>query len=274
VVQVIGPRRPRNEQLVTGAGTMQGRAMELTLRHAARAVCLFVAVAACALLAFATALPREIVHKGSVLDPLLAAVAKALDARGMDVGSGDTSHVPLEGRPRVALLSEMRSDLGNNARRSDWEAQFESGSVGFIVAVETANPGAAKTEGEFRAEWDKAPKDRRVFLSYTSADSDKAEVVARVLHAEGYLTFTFLNEAGKSRYPVEIAGEMFRGAGHRFVVDTSNARNSRGVQFEAELSHRRDMIDARRERVSSPGKDRIDQRIEGSRDRAERAERP
>lgn len=103
--------------------------MELTLRHPARAVCLFAAVAVCAILAFDPALPREIVHKGSVLDPLLAAVAKALDAMGMDVGSGDTSYVPLEGRPRIALLSEMRSDLGKNAGRADWESEFESGSV-------------------------------------------------------------------------------------------------------------------------------------------------
>jgi hypothetical protein len=192
----------------------------------------------------------------------------------MDVGSGDTSHVPLESRPRIALLSEMRSDLGKNAERADWEPEFESGSVGFIAAVETANPGAAKTEGELRSEWDKAPKHRRVFLSYTSADSDKAEVVAKVLHEEGYLTFTFLNEAGKPRYPVGVVGEMFRGAGHRFVIDTSNARNSRGVQFEAEQSHQRDMMDARHERMPGPGKDRIRKRIEDSRDEAERAERP
>jgi hypothetical protein len=128
-----------------------------------------------------------------------------------------------------------------------WMNEFLSGATGFVAGAQTAEPGhAAKTKDKFLAEWQKAAASKRVFLSFTSADIKAAHAAAQALHARGYVTFVFLNPGKpKPRYDATFTGKMFLEAGHHIVLDTQNARKSRGVWLEATLA---------REITGGPGK--------------------
>jgi hypothetical protein len=91
--------------------------------------------------------------------------------------------------------------------------------------------------------WKQAPKDQRVFCSFTGADNEYANKIEEALKSNGYVAFKYLNEEGGPKYPAEVAGEMFSEAGHYLVLDTPAARTSVGVwlektALERELSRR------------------------------------
>jgi hypothetical protein len=202
---------------------------------AANALGLFLA----GMLAFGSATASGAVVDGAgALDPILAAIMQSLDVKGIDVVRGDTAKVPVGSRPRVARLSGMDGGPTHvHVGATPWMAKFLSGAIGFVGAVKSDGAGAAAaTRGEFLAKWDAAPTEKRVFLSFTAADRGVAEAVAAALHDEEYVTFTFLNSGSvEPRYDAGTAGAIFAKAGHHFVVDTKNARESAGVRFEALL---------------------------------------
>jgi hypothetical protein len=172
------------------------------------------------------------------LDPVLAELVAPMQARGIDVVAGDTSVVRLSKRPRIARLSGMPTNQPADITHVPWMDEFLRGKTGFVAGVKSADRGhAATTKDKFLAEWQKATVDRRVFLSFTSADVKAAHKAAQALRERGYVTFVFLNPGETTpRYDAVFVGSMFSQAGHHIVLDTGNARKSHGVLFEARLA--------------------------------------
>jgi len=178
-----------------------------------------------------------LVGDAKALDPVLGTLVSSLHENGIDVVGGDTAALPLGQRPRVARLSGVPIPQdGTSPPSAPWMRQFLEGAVGFVAAVKPALPPttAPSTADEFMARWNAAPREKRVFLSFTSADAHHAQLAANALREQGYVTFTFLN-AGDSapRYDAGTVGSVFANAGHHFVVDTPNARKSHGVWLES-----------------------------------------
>jgi hypothetical protein len=174
------------------------------------------------------------------LDPVLKELVKPLHAKGIDVFAGDTAVKRPTKRPRIALLTGMPAAQPTDFEELEWMASFKSGATGCVLGAKTSEPGsAAQTEDEFVAKWQNADPGKRVFLSFTSKDVEWAEKAAQVLQAKGYVTFVYL-KSGEStpRYDPKFVGEMFSQASHRIVLDTENARKSRGVWLEAEQARK------------------------------------
>lgn len=169
------------------------------------------------------------------VDPILATLVDALHPKGIDVVGGDTSEVPLDRRPRVALLSGVpnrRSAAG--AVEAPWMREFRTGAMGFVAALGPSAGAAPVTVDDFLNRWNAVSRDKRVFLSFTRADAHLADAAAEALRSQGYVTFTFLkaNDSAPAYDPTTV-GALFADAGHHFVIDTPNARKSEGVWLES-----------------------------------------
>lgn len=180
---------------------------------------------------------------GKGTDPMLAAWETALDARGIDVVQGAARDLGFRTarRPRLAKLAGFPAPTGDHARPApdDWRVPFERGAFDYLAAfrpADTAIPsGAASPDiDQFLHEWSRASQNGRIFMAYTKDDAAAAKTVADVLRAQGYVVFTYIrgNDAAPWAKP-EVVGQLFREAGHHFVIDTPNARKSVGVVFEA-----------------------------------------
>jgi hypothetical protein len=162
-----------------------------------------------------------------------------LDSQGIDVVGGDTANVRLGNRPRVAKLVGMpTSKVRTEWNSAPWMKDFLSGATGFVGAIRTDGEGrTAKSTENFLAEWRAAIPEKRVFLSFTSADVEFAHATASALRARGYVTFVFLGPGDLGpKYDPEFVGKMFADAHHWLVLDTPNARRSRGVWLEASVA--------------------------------------
>jgi hypothetical protein len=182
----------------------------------------------------------KLLGERSNLDPFFIELIKPLDSKGIDVVAGDTSVVPLSkpNRPRIALLAGMPTELSIDDKKPPWMKEFVSGTMGIVAGTQISQKGyTAETEDQFLGKWRAAEKDKRVFLSFTSADVKEAQAIAKALQERGYVTFTFLNSGEhKPRYDTAIAGNLFSEAGHFIVLDTANSRKSPGVWLEATLA--------------------------------------
>lgn len=187
----------------------------------------------------------EIVGDSTKLDPLLRRMMQPLDKQGIDVVGGDAADVVLSkaSRPRVARLVGMPTpDRDRDWRKVGWMRDFETGAAGFVAGVRSSGAvwapvEAPKSEEKFLVEWNKAIPERRIFLSFTSADAAHAHAAAKALSDAGYVTFVFLRVGDeKAPFDAGFVGRMFAEAGQRMVIDTKSARKSEGVWFEARLA--------------------------------------
>jgi hypothetical protein len=106
-----------------------------------------------------------------------------------------------------------------------------------VTAVQTSSVSDVASASEFLAVWERTDPSRRVFVSFTRQDLPQARRVAAALRKAGYIPFTYLNETtGRIRYGADIVGRLFREAPHHLVIDTMNARRSRGVWLEARVA--------------------------------------
>jgi hypothetical protein len=174
----------------------------------------------------------ELLGRGPV-DPLLQSLIEPLHEQKIDVVAGETKDLPPTLRPRVALLSGMSvppADYGH----APWIDDFVSGARGFVLGAQAqGTPAMTINEQQFLSIWNTTPREKRVFLSFNSADADAAHKTAKALNDAGYHTFVFLNEkSGTPKYSGAFTGRIFADAGHYIVLDTANARASRGVWLE------------------------------------------
>ena len=172
------------------------------------------------------------------LDPILAELVEPLNAKGIDVVAGNTANVGKPKRPRIALLSDLTTNFENIVTNENWMKEFSSGITGYVAGVQTNTISSiAQTEDEFLAKWQNATADKRIFLSFTKADVEKANIIAKTLQEQGYVTYVFLNTGEQEpKYDAGFSGKMFKEATHHFVLDTKKSRKSHGVIFEAWLA--------------------------------------
>ena len=191
-----------------------------------------------------TALARRLGDK-TKRDQLLETLEKSLEKRGINIVVGDASGVKMRtnARPRVARLDGMPTpDPDRDWTKAPWMREFETGMSGFVGGVKAPDHASelvtgARTQESFLIEWNKASSDHRVFLSFTSEDKAHAHAVAKALEDAGYVTFVFLRASDeRPTFDAAFVGRMFAEAGHRMVIDTSNARESKGVWFEARIA--------------------------------------
>jgi len=83
--------------------------------------------------------------------------------------------------------------------------------------------------------WKNIEKEKRIFISFTSADNGVAEQFRAILEKQGYQVFTYKKD-GKISQTYEEVGRIMSTAGQHFVIDTYNSRISQGVIAEA-LTH-------------------------------------
>lgn len=193
------------------------------------------------ILALRITVPGDILGPATRLDPFFGGLIPHLPA-DIDVVAGEASEhaFPESGpsRPRVAFLQGMpvNPNLGIQA---DWMESFHAGMTGLVGAVkpegrkmDPARKGPS-SEAFFQA-WKDAPPAKRIFLSFTSADVEHAENVAKALEKAGYVTFVFLKRGDASPpYDPDFVGQKFAEAGLHLVLDSPAARRSIGVALEA-----------------------------------------
>jgi hypothetical protein len=188
-------------------------------------------------------LASEILGTGS--DPMLAALAAALHAHGIDVVPGQARDLVFKRslRPRLAKLAGfpiVPGVAGTNDGRG-WSKPFDDGALGYVASYRPAsndtNPASeadAADAEKFLSAWRNVEEDARVFVAFTRADVESAQKVADAFRAKGYVVFTYLKSGEATPWAnPEIVGRLFREAGHHLVIDSPKARESSGVVFEA-----------------------------------------
>lgn len=182
----------------------------------------------------------RVVDISSKPDRLLDSLVANLDRGGIDIRRGPGNirkpFIPL--RPQLTRLENFPFTDSSKIRNSGrFTTHFEAGvfTESYLVAVDIGRPYPDISEDEFEKVWGDAPKDKRIFVSFSRKDIEYAERVRAALEAEDYVTFLYLN--GSSKYPQTNAvqvGTYFKKAGNHLVIDTQNARSSMGVIAEAQ----------------------------------------
>ena len=175
---------------------------------------------------------------------VLKAISTHLDGMSIDVRLGSvTSSSETQRRARVQVASldslpppkaEISIDAeGFSQLFAESVALHESGIDTVLLAVGDVKNTDPRPFEEFEAEWQRAPKDKRVFVSFTRTDREYADKVAESLRQRGYLTFMYIHESGDRPWTNSVeVGRYFEQSGARLVIDTDNARQSLGVQVE------------------------------------------
>lgn len=187
-------------------------------------------------------------------DSLLLGVAPGLDSKGIDVLLGQAAQHPPPERPRLALLNGFAAN-GNNWGEflpSTWATAFSNGVVGVLLAIESdKTPEGIKKKAteckkslpendahtcSFVEQWLRADPKKRVFVAFTRSDIGAAREVALELERQGFVVFTYLNNAtGQTWADPHMVGEAFASSGRRYVIDSPASRGSEGVKFEAKM---------------------------------------
>ena len=169
-------------------------------------------------------------------DQILGPLVEPLEKEGIDIVGGNTAKVPLGARPRIALLYQMKTNTEvqlPDTENQAWITEFLAGTTGIIGAVQYSINNKSLDDQGFLNIWQQAPQDKRVFLSFTRLDIREAEKVKTILEAHGNVVFTFLNTINEApKYPALLVGELFGQAGTYIVLDTNNARKSKGIWLE------------------------------------------
>ncbi len=185
-------------------------------------------------------LSGKVIGRRSSLDPVLKALEIPLHDRGIDVVAGNTASFRLGSRPRVAPLSGMPT-VNSPADWSSrpWMKDFRDGAAGLLAGAKSSRGRRAASADDFLTAWRSTPRDKRVFISFTAKDISAAEEAADALAAKGYVAFVFIKSSSpKPAYDAALVGRIFSEAGHHYVIDTRNARESAGVWLEASLAKR------------------------------------
>jgi len=185
-------------------------------------------------------LSGKVIGRHGNLDPVLKALETPLHKRGVDVVAGNTRSFKLGSRPRLAPLTGMpTANPPSDWNSRPWMKSFRDGAAGFVAGAKSGGGRRAASANDFLTAWSRASRDRRVFISFTAKDVRAAEAAADALAAKGYVAFVFLKSSmPKPAYDTALVGRMFGEAGHRYVVDTRNARASAGVWLEASMAKR------------------------------------
>lgn len=139
---------------------------------------------------------------------------------------------------QIRTGSERRTAIELDLQKERWIERFRSGAFEALVAVAAHGPlaGEPPSEDEFLAAWERATPQQRVFISYARADhSEYALRVQRALTELGYVVYVYRNDSGAIARSARVVGRVFVEAGQRFVIDSSDARQSLGVRFEADF---------------------------------------
>jgi hypothetical protein len=193
----------------------------------------------------------------AVLDPkvkgpdssLLRSLAPSLDRNGIDTVLGNALQFGPSARPRVAPLKgyHAKDREWDKILPSAWAQAFQSGMFGVLVAVKPSRLTDKKADCDitenadadactFVNNWLNSERDKRVFVAFTSADLDRAEVLKKALEQKGYVVFLFLKAGSSAPWAdAGLVGEVFAQASHRFVMDTQHARGAEGVALESKL---------------------------------------
>jgi hypothetical protein len=175
-----------------------------------------------------------IVDGSTVTDNLLGQMVNELDARGIDVRNGPDSN-PLGPRPQLTEISNFPASetIGaNDPFSSSFNAGAFAGDRAALVAVGGSGVPQTADRAEFDKAWNTSEPSRRVFVSFSGKDLPHALAVEEQLVRLGYVTFLYKKSTTVDVNPVEV-GQYFQGAGHRYVIDTGNARASPAVNAEA-----------------------------------------
>jgi len=139
-------------------------------------------------------------------------------------------------RPQLTRLESFGATSPDAATDADsFQRFFEAGAFteSYLLAV-GGGPVQNLDAVGFRAAWENAPTESRIFMSFSGADIDYAEAVKQAMEAQGYSVFLYRPsvDQGPLTNSVEV-GQYFREAGHHLVIDTPNARQSQAVLVEA-----------------------------------------
>jgi hypothetical protein len=179
------------------------------------------------------------VGSGTIAGPL-GAFVNDLDAWEIDVRSGK-GPVPPKNRPQLTELKDFSGDATIAGNGDPFAVGFNAGigsDRAFLVAV-TPFPRRRMNlevgdDRSFKLLWAGVAKEKRIFVSFSGKDLGSAVLVKSVLTVKGY--FVFLYKDGMREIPpanaVEV-GKYFREAGHHYVIDSENARQSAAVNAEA-----------------------------------------
>jgi hypothetical protein len=179
----------------------------------------------------------RVIDPGAQTDPLLDALARDLDTRGIDVRRGSTSSAEfLASRPQLTRLNNFPiAEASFGSEGFSFQRFFNAGAFteSTLLAVGQAPPTPPGDNKAFERTWTTAPKEQRVFISFSGRDLSYAQRVAAALEAKGYATFLYRNEAGSLKYNAVEVGQFFSEAGQHLALDTANARKSAAVKAEA-----------------------------------------
>ncbi len=153
-------------------------------------------------------------------DPLLARLAGALEARGVDVAP-NLNDRRLAGarieRPRLGRFPDLPGGaMPDSGEIGFWEAAFAAGEIGGIAVL---GGGGAPDGPAFLRRWLDAPAADRIFLTHHRGDDDSAGAVAAAARAEGFAARR-LSEPGE----LPLAGELYATAAQRLALDSREAR--------------------------------------------------
>jgi hypothetical protein len=191
-------------------------------------VCLLLSV-------FATSSVGEILDPNGPRNEVLARLAGSLDHEGIDVRFGSNAGTPVPGRPQLTPLASFETAARLNLQDSVFVELFAQG-IAFesaLFAVDTETGEMQSDPRLFFSRWAGVPRDRRVFVSFASADAVSANRVATALNSSGFSTFIYIGRDAAGAFNAVDTGNYFREAGHRFVIDTESARRSAAVAAEA-----------------------------------------
>lgn len=183
-------------------------------------------------------------YASSPTSAVLDSIAGYLDAAGLDVRHGSVTReteAQWKARPQVASLESLPAPPVELAVSADGFAELFTRSAGlnqigvetFLVAVGDAPLEAGRSIDAFKTAWDSALRDKRVFVSFAKADQKYAATVETALRKAGYVTFSYIHEAGDRPWTNSVeVGKFFEQSGITLVIDTQTARSSIGVQVE------------------------------------------
>jgi hypothetical protein len=161
---------------------------------------------------------------------LLQRIAPQLELLGINVMQDWNSKVAFDNRaPIIAPLLDYPAKRQDPKFKERWDKDLERGLVQGFAAVKYANEIPQK---DFPTVWKKTRKEKRVFVSFTRADVDLANSFCKILEGQGYKPFTYIKDGVIGQSYTEV-GEIMTMAGQHFVIDTRNARSSKGVIAEA-----------------------------------------
>jgi hypothetical protein len=174
-----------------------------------------------------------------ILDPnaktpntLLQTIAPQLDKLSINVVQDWNSKIKVDNR--TVIIAPLANWPARNKEQftEGWVKDLKAGLHAGYVAMRYNK----KVEPEnIPLVWKNIEKDKRIFISFTSADIKIAEQLRKLLEKQGYQVFTYIKD-GKISQTFEEVGKIMSTAGQHFVIDSYNSRISQGVIAEA-LTH-------------------------------------